>query len=212
VLSEALLEGPAPGPPNHAHVLLPEIERQVDAAGGWERVDLIAVGLGPGSYTGLRIGLATARGFSLALGKPLAGVDSLSALARGIAAAEDGERELLPAIDARRGELFVSLFGSDGAQRWGPTVLSPDALAARLAAGGSAPLAAGSGALRFQRELEAVGVEVLAETSAAHRIAARHICALSGQPAARARELVPLYLRAPDAERWIERDSARAKS
>ena len=213
VVCDLVLAGPADGPPDHAAVLLAEIEHQVTEAGGWEAIDRIAVGVGPGSYTGLRIGIATARGLAQALAKPLAGVDSLAALALGMAEHPGAAgRELLPLIDARRGELFAALAGSDHEIRWQSHVSSPADLIERLAAAGSRPLAAGSGALRFRGELEAAGVEVLAAGEAPHRLAARHICELSGDAIFMAREVVPQYLRVPDAERWIERDHGKTES
>ncbi len=213
VLSDVVLPGPQDAPPDHAAVLLAEIERQVQQAGGWDAIDRIAVGVGPGSFTGLRIGVATARGLAQSLVKPLVGVDSLAALALGMAELPQASgRELLPLIDARRGELFAALAGSDGEIRWESHVSAPADLLERLARAGSSPLAAGSGALRFQGELEASGVEVLAAGEAPHRLAARHICKLSSGAMPPAREVVPHYLRVPDAERWIERDRGKTKS
>ncbi|HEU4598687.1 MAG TPA: tRNA (adenosine(37)-N6)-threonylcarbamoyltransferase complex dimerization subunit type 1 TsaB, partial [Solirubrobacterales bacterium] len=72
------------GRPRHATGLLEGVERAAAAAGGWEQVDLIGVGLGPGTFTGLRVGIATARGLSVSLGIPARGVCTLDALARGI--------------------------------------------------------------------------------------------------------------------------------
>ena len=70
VVREASVGPGADGRPRHSQVLLPEIERCVEAAGGWERIDRIAVGIGPGSFTGLRIGIATARALAQARGSP----------------------------------------------------------------------------------------------------------------------------------------------
>jgi tRNA threonylcarbamoyladenosine biosynthesis protein TsaB len=197
--------GPEPGGrPRHSEVLLPEIERSVDAAGGWDRIDRIAVGIGPGSFTGLRIGIATARALAQAQDLPLAPIVSLTALARGIA---DGSGELaLPVFDARRSEAFAALYeGSD--EIWPPFVASPDELAERVQELGRAPLAAGEGALRFAAELEAAGATVAPPEDALHRVAARHVCAV-GEVAVEAPtdQIQPLYLRPPDAKRWRERD------
>ena len=81
--------GPDDGRPRHAELLLTEVERSVAAAGGWEHIDRIAVGVGPGSFTGLRIGIATARALAQARELPLVPVSSLAALARGIAEPRD---------------------------------------------------------------------------------------------------------------------------
>jgi tRNA threonylcarbamoyladenosine biosynthesis protein TsaB len=206
VLREASI-GPEPGGrPKHSEVLLPEIERSVEAAGGWGRIERIAVGIGPGSFTGLRIGIATARALAQARDLPLAPVVSLAALARGIQ--EWGEEELaLPVFDARRSEAFAALFEGDGEELWPPFVVPPDDLADRVRELDQAPLAAGDGALRFAAELEAAGATVAPPEDAIHRVAARHVCAV-GEAAGEAptNQIQPLYLRPPDAKRWRERD------
>jgi tRNA threonylcarbamoyladenosine biosynthesis protein TsaB len=205
VLREVAI-GPGPdGRPRHSQLLLPEIERTVEAAGGWSRVDRIAVGIGPGSFTGLRIGIATARALAQAQDLPLAPVGSLSALARGIS--EDADAELsLPVFDARRSEAFAALFDGDE-ELWPSFVAPPDELAGRVAELDRASLAAGDGALRFAAELEAAGATVAPPDDPVHRVAARHVCAV-GEAAAEAPtdQIQPLYLRPPDAKRWRERD------
>ena len=196
------------GRPRHAALLLPEIERCVDAAGGWEAIDRIAVGVGPGSFTGLRIGISTARGLAQGRSLPLAPVGTLAALARGISDADpQGERQALPVLDARRAECFAALYDGEGAEVWAPAVAPPERLAERLRELGSSPLAAGDGSLRFREQLEPAGAEVADPGAPVHRIAARHICALGREAMTAPPERVePIYLRAPDAERWRERD------
>lgn len=196
------------GRPRHSAALLAEIERCLEAAGGWGEIDRIAVGLGPGSYTGLRIGISTARALAQARGLPIAGVSSLKALARGIAAHPGaGERPLLPLVDARRAQLFAALYEPTGEERWPALVAEPGEIARRCAVLEPAPLAAGDGALRFRSELETVGVAVAPAGDAVHEVAARHVCALAEAAEPSAPEAIePIYLRAPDAQIWLERD------
>lgn len=203
MLEESLLGLSAAGSPRHATSLLSEVERVAGAAGGWPAVDLIAVGLGPGSFTGLRIGIATARGLAAALGLPAAGVCTLDALARGM-----GEGERLVVQDARRGELFAALYDASGSRLWDPFVSRPDQLWERVAALAEPPRAAGSGAVRFRDDLARYGVRIADDADPVHRVAARHICALAAAGGAvEAGSLEPIYLKPPDAERWRERDS-----
>jgi tRNA threonylcarbamoyladenosine biosynthesis protein TsaB len=206
IVREARIDPGPDGRPRHAQVLLEEIERSVGEAGGWEGIDRIAVGVGPGSFTGLRIGIATARALAQAREIPIAPAGSLAALARGIS--ETGSDTLaLPVIDARRGEVFAALFGEDGEELWPPFVAPPDELAERLQGLDATPLAAGDGAVRFAAELQAAGATVAPPTDPIHRIAARHVCTV-GEAAVEASpdQIQPLYLRPPDAKRWLERD------
>jgi tRNA threonylcarbamoyladenosine biosynthesis protein TsaB len=198
--------------PRHAAELLAEVERAASEVGGWERVDAIAVGIGPGSFTGLRVGIATARGLAQGLDTPVAGIGSLDALARGIAEHPEGRhRPRLAVIDAKRGQVFAALHDPSGARVWGPVVGSPGEIADRIAANAS-PLAAGDGAVRFRRDLEHAGAEVLAEDQAAHHLSARHVCLLAeGVAPSAPDEIEPIYLRPPDAEIWRERDRSKSQ-
>jgi tRNA threonylcarbamoyladenosine biosynthesis protein TsaB len=199
--------GPGPdGRPRHSEVLLAEIERAVEEAGGWSQVDRIAIGIGPGSFTGLRIGIATARALAQAQDLPLAPVGSLEALARGIS--EAGGADLaLPVFDARRSEAFAALYEDDAEEIWPPFVTPPEQLAEKVAGLDRGLLAAGDGALRFGAELEAAGATVAPPDQPVHRVAARHVCSV-GEAAIEAPtdQVQPLYLRPPDAKRWRERD------
>lgn len=194
--------------PRHSELLLGEVEGCVEAAGGWEEVGLISVGLGPGSYTGLRIGIASARALAQARGLPIVGVGTLAALARGMAEfPEAGGWPTLPLLDARRGQLAAALYREDGEELWAPHLTSADELAGRVRELDPPPLAAGDGSLRFIDELVAGGVRVAPPEDQVHRIAARHICAIGeASGASPAEQIEPLYLRAPDAEKWLQRD------
>jgi tRNA threonylcarbamoyladenosine biosynthesis protein TsaB len=198
-------DGPGPGErPSHARVLLDEVEACVAEAGGWDRIDRIAVGTGPGTFTGLRVGIATARALGQARGLPVAPVGSLEALARGIGEGMPG-RPRLALIDARRGEMFAALYDASGNELLPPQAVSPEALAEQLASVPGTAVAAGDGSLRFRTQLESAGVEVLPDADPAHRMAARHICALAAtiEPGP-ASDVRPAYLRRPDAEVWRE--------
>jgi tRNA threonylcarbamoyladenosine biosynthesis protein TsaB len=170
--------------PAHAGRLLLLVEEVLAAAGAdWDAVERIAVGVGPGSFTGLRLGIATARGLAQARNLPLVGVSSLAALAVGAD---------LAVIDARRGEVFAAAEG-----RFGPVALAPEALADRIQPGW---LTVGDGAVRFREPLERAGAVIPADDAPQHRVSALQICRLgaTGEPADRD-ALLPDYRREPDA-------------
>ncbi len=206
VLDERRIAAPPGQRPRHATALLAEVESVAEGVGGWERVQAIAVGIGPGSFTGLRIGLATARALAQALDKAIVPVGTLAALARGIEGS--GEQPRLAVLDARRGQAFAALYGPGGEEIWPPLVATPDEVVDRVKALDRTALAAGSGTIRFRGELEAAGADVLPDSDPAHRISARHVCLLaeSGSPAL-LESIEPIYLRPPDAEFWLERDT-----
>jgi tRNA threonylcarbamoyladenosine biosynthesis protein TsaB len=102
-------------PHAHAERMLPLVN-SVLAEAGWGRgsLDRVAAGIGPGSFTGLRVGLALAQGLALGLGRPLVGVPSLRSMARAVPRTVPGAR--CAVIDARRGEVFCALYGAEGAE------------------------------------------------------------------------------------------------
>ena len=183
-------------PPAHASELMPAVADVMSRADvGWADLDAIAVGVGPGMFTGLRIGIATARALAAASGLPLRPVSSLAALAAGIEAPLR-----LPLIDARRGEVFGALY--EGHERvWPPVAIQPENLVARLGDEGFTPLAAGDGSVRFREVLEEAGVQVEPNDSEAHVVRALHVCRLgTGVPDTPPEAVLPDYLRDPDAK------------
>lgn len=203
---------PSGARPRHMTKLLGLTKAVLDEARvTWADVDLIAVGTGPGTFTGLRIGVATARALAGARGVPIVGVSTLHALARQAAAtAAAADRDLLAVLDARRREVFVA--GWDAAiapapgapPRLPPRAVAPTALADELAAHDEAWLAVGDGAIEFREVLEASGsgpVLVPEDGSALHRVSAIAHCRLAtGLSPQTPDDIHPEYLRAPDAE------------
>jgi tRNA threonylcarbamoyladenosine biosynthesis protein TsaB len=185
-------DDPPPGRrPGHAARLLVLVEEALAQAGAtWDDIDRIAAGVGPGGFTGLRLGIATARALAQARALPLVGVSSLQALAAPHPAA-------LAVIDARRGEVFAA--GWHGGERFlDPVAIAPGELAAQVVPG---TLAVGDGAIKFRVELERAGAVVPADESPAHRVSALEVCRLgaAGDPADRD-ALLPDYCREPDAK------------
>jgi tRNA threonylcarbamoyladenosine biosynthesis protein TsaB len=181
---------------NHAARVLPLLEDALTEAGvAWGDVERIAIGVGPGGFTGLRIGIATARALAQARGLPLAPVSSLAALAAGA-----GGGPVAAVLDARRGEVFAGVWDDDR-ELLAPAALAPGVLAERLLGMDVALQAVGDGAVRFREELEGAGVAVPVDGSAVHRIAAASLCRLGAvaDPADRDR-LLPDYRREPDAK------------
>jgi len=143
-------------------------------------IDVLAVGSGPGSFTGTRIGLAVARGLALALDVPAAGVSTLDALAA-------GAPDAFPVIDAKRGEVFVP----------GPLATRPEALTLE-----PGTTCVGDGARRYRGVFEAGGLVVPPEGDERHLVRARFLAALAREFGP-ADAIAPMYVRAPDADRVL---------
>ncbi|WP_372782272.1 tRNA (adenosine(37)-N6)-threonylcarbamoyltransferase complex dimerization subunit type 1 TsaB [Phenylobacterium sp.] len=172
----------------HQERLAPMARDAMAEAGlAFDRLERIGVTVGPGSFTGLRVGIAFAKGLALALDLPAVGIGTLEALAA------EAEGLVFPAIDARRGQLYLQAFED------GRALMAPDALTAETAAARIAELSQGR-----PFTLVGSGAALLADLAPGARIIAaegadaRHVARLAAR-----REpgpLKPLYLRAPDAK------------
>lgn len=195
------------GATGHAERLVPMLAA-VLADAGWEMADLeaLAVTVGPGSFTGIRTGLAAARGLALVRRLPVWPVSSLAALA---AAAEGaGGLPIAVALDARRGQVFLQCFDADGLARDEPLMLAPELAAARLR--GPHHLV-GSGASAVLRHLDASAVTCgAAELDAVAVAGAATAARRRGELPVQGTALAPLYLRAPDARPSAGRSLLRA--
>ena len=198
VRAEATDDPPAGQRPRHATALLPLAARLLEDAGmGWPDVATIAVGLGPGSFTGLRIGVASARALAQSTGSALHGVSTLRALARPAQEAAPGRR-VLAVVDGGRGEVFAA--GWDGGDEVIAAHATPaDRLPALVRTAGGDWVAVGEPTSAVRGELEDAGVEVPEDASGLHRVSGLALCDV--EPAVAGRDnVVPDYLRLPDAE------------
>ena len=195
----------------HAETLVPAIDfvsRQ--ACIDLSEISVVAVDIGPGLFTGLRVGLATAKAMAYGLRVPMIGISSLDLLAFAV---RHTNRLIAAVVDARRGELFYALYRQvpGGVQRVSePALGTPDDLTAELELVQDDVLAVGDGAIRYRETLERRGVEFaeqwLAHPSAAPLVQLAHAQALREQWV-QSSSLEPLYLRRPDAEiNWSTRD------
>jgi tRNA threonylcarbamoyl adenosine modification protein YeaZ len=184
----------------HAEAIVPMMTRVMDEAGlAYDGLDAIAVTTGPGSFTGVRVGVSTARGLSLALGLPLIGVTSLEVMAHMALEQLDSAPDILGiVVDARRGEVYISLFDGEGAVMSDPAALTPDQAAGLIPgkghvvlAGGGAGLVSGAAtSLGLEFETVLPDLQPSAATLASMALT-RNAC--EGP-------LHPLYLRPPDAK------------
>jgi tRNA threonylcarbamoyladenosine biosynthesis protein TsaB len=196
----------------HAENLAPSIDfvrRQARVE--LTEISVVAVDIGPGLYTGLRVGIAAAKAMALALRVPMIGISSLDLLAWPV---RHTAREIVAVVDARRGEVFHARYRPTpgGVQRLsGPSVSTPRELRADLEASDTDYLLVGDGALRYSSEWgDMVRAELaeqyLAYPNAASLVQLAHARAIR-EDFVQPWELEPLYLRAPDAEiNWVTRD------
>lgn len=198
----------------HAENLAPAIEFICDQAQiELSEIGLVAVDVGPGLFTGLRVGIATAKAIAFSLPVPMIGVSSLDLLAFPV---RFTQRLIVATIDARRGELYYAFYRQvpGGVQRISEhAVGSADDLASELLATGEDALLVGDGAHRYREAFDGLArVEIVdpgnSHPSAASLVQLAHAQALR-EDYHRIDEIEPIYLRRPDAEiNWTTRDSA----
>lgn len=182
----------------HAEALIPMIvETMADAGMRLDSLDAVAVTVGPGAFTGIRIGLAAARGIVLATSIPAAGVTTFAAVVEAIPAAERDERDVMVLLDSKRGDLFVQRYTAALDPIGPPAIAAPEAVAHGLSSGRC--ILAGDGIALVRPHLEGAALDIACSTAngpadALHvvRLAARRIDAGGGLPPE------PLYLRAPE--------------
>lgn len=199
----------------HAETLTPSIQFVCEQAGvDLSTVSVVAVDVGPGLFTGLRVGIATAKALAASMAVPMVGMSSLDLLAFPV---RFSARKVGAVVDARRGEVFVAWYRQvpGGMQRLAePTVCTPDDLMADLQASADEQLLVGDGALRYadlftEIDRVEVGDVSLARPSVA---ALGHLARAQAlrEEWTRPHDLAPLYLRPPDAEiNWGTRDEVR---
>jgi tRNA threonylcarbamoyladenosine biosynthesis protein TsaB len=189
--SEPMLRG-------HAEALMPLIARVTTQAGiAFADLDRVTVTVGPGSFTGLRVGIAAARGIGLAAGKPVVGLTTLAAFAAPLIAADD-TRPVVVAIDARHDHVYLQIFGPGGHTLVAPRLASLREAAQRAAATGAPRLAgtaAGLVAAAWPTGEPAPGA---VEEQRAPDIA--WVARLGAAAQDKGSPPKPLYLRAPDAQ------------
>ncbi len=201
---------------SHLELLLPSIDHLLDANGvRLADVKAIVTGTGPGTFSGLRVGIATARALAQTLEVPLAGFSTLDALAHGLAAGIDGTGPvmLLPMIDAKRGQVFTRLYKKEGEKgvmaESDVLCLDPEELAVRLPSMTATRVrAGGNGAIAYRDIFSAAGqIDLLAADHRGNFVSASwHLRAAASQGGFDPRTLltvVPEYVRDPDADKTI---------
>lgn len=179
----------------HAEALMP-MARDVVADTGFPGVDLVAVSVGPGGYTGLRIAIAAARGLGLALGVPVVGIGSLD-VHRYIARRDGVAGPMAVLLETKRADFYLQLFGADDAPLTNPLVASGTEVEAKLALHGAAAVV-GDAVERFAAQATGHDSDQLAGRTQAADAAAVAALAFSELGVGEGLPPRPMYLRAPD--------------
>jgi tRNA threonylcarbamoyladenosine biosynthesis protein TsaB len=181
----------------HAEALMPLVARVMDASGvGFPALDRIAVTTGPGSFTGLRVGLSAARGIALAAGKPVVGLTTLTAYAAA-AVSETGQHPIISAIDARHGHVYFQVVGGNGSSLIRPRV-APIEEALEAARFGAPILVGNAAGILGERWPADAPAPVQVDPQPAPDIA--WVAWLGAAVAPDTAPARPYYLRAPDAK------------
>ncbi|MDH5747757.1 MAG: tRNA (adenosine(37)-N6)-threonylcarbamoyltransferase complex dimerization subunit type 1 TsaB [Rhodospirillales bacterium] len=186
-----------------AEALMPLV-MEVMSGNDFAGLDLLAVTTGPGAFTGLRIGLAAARGLAVASGLPCLGITTLEAVAEAVPATEREGKRVMVAIATKRADLYLQLFSHDLRPLGDPEVLPPQDLGAfmmRADRNGPSLLVTGDGAVDAIAALTEAGLEAAATTAPGYPDAAcvAAIAARRWHPGDRIGHPLPLYLRPPEA-------------
>jgi tRNA threonylcarbamoyladenosine biosynthesis protein TsaB len=185
----------------HAEALMPMVAEVLAEAGVTpSNLDRIAATLGPGSFTGVRIAIAAARGLALATGAKLWGTDSLAVMAQSVLADPDVKASggsFAVAVDARRSMLYFGLFAADGARLHGPVLIAPEDAVALLS--DDLAVAVGSGAQLLSEAAELRGRRIEAALPDLQP-SAPALASLAFDAGATLPSLRPLYLRPADAK------------
>lgn len=199
---------------SHLEKLLPAVRRMFERQGlGLRELEFIAAGTGPGTFSGLRVGIATCRALSQALTIPVWGSSSLGALAAGVAASPGGQQQsLMAAINARRGQVFARLYRKHDRQIRPVSdihCLSPEDLVEVVTRAAAGPVIAfGDGILAYHEFFSAAAsIRPLPPQDKRHQVrAAHHLPAAGskqrygpGDPG----KVLPVYIREPDADRTV---------
>jgi tRNA threonylcarbamoyladenosine biosynthesis protein TsaB len=184
-----------------AEALLPIVDDAMREAGlAVSAIDLVAVTTGPGSFTGIRVGLAAARGIALAGDFSLIGVSSFEAAAAGVAKSISVGHRILVALESRRSDLYIQLFERPGHPLSEPAAILPEALAAAVTvAVGTQPLAiAGDAAVRSADMLFGRSGMIVVKEAPLPAIGVVRAAMRRWREGERGGQVTPLYLRPPD--------------
>jgi tRNA threonylcarbamoyladenosine biosynthesis protein TsaB len=193
----------------HAERLFPMIAEVMDGAGlAFSAIGRIAVTLGPGTFTGVRVGISAARALALATGKPVVGITSLAAMALRAEEALDqrlGGRPLVVAVDARRGALYVQSFAAGGRETSEALLLTPEDAALRIGREGTVVVGSGASAVTAAVRSRGGNAEACLPDLQPH---ARTLAVLA-PTLAPITPIKPLYLRSPDVKPQSDVPSAK---